>query len=637
LDQYQQILTKYWGFSKFKPLQEDIIKSVDEGKDTLALMHTGGGKSITFQVPGMYKDGICLVITPLIALMKDQVDRLIKLGVKAMSINSSMNYEEIKIALDNCIYGGYKFLYCSPERIQTELFQLRVKKMNVNLIAVDEAHCISQWGYDFRPSYLKISDLRKLKPEVPFLALTATATPDVVKDIQNKLDFKESNVLRKSFERKNLVYWVVNKDDKQGYLIKLLKNIKGSGIIYVRTRKKTRELSVFLKNNGFKSDYYNGGLTHPVRESKQNDWQSDNTRIMVATNAFGMGIDKADVRAVVHWDLPDTIEQYYQEAGRAGRDGRKSYAILLYNDADILNTRKRIETNFPEIAKIKRIYNALCNYFKVPIGEGKGVVCDFNIASFAHNYKLNLLDIHNAIRFLQYEGYLEVTDDLNNPSRIHFTINRDDLYKFQVANAHFDSFIKLLLRCYTGVFTGYVKIDEDYLAKLAGTSRDRIYEYLKRLGKMNVISYIPQKKTPLIIFTEERLDDKSLVFSRDHYKRRKKRFTDKIEAMIDYGISNNHCRSQILLRYFGENDANRCGQCDYCQKRNKLELSKYEFDIILNDIKKALSSGNELAVDELVDAIQHDEEKVLKVLQWLIDNDKMHYTQMNKLKWCKKQ
>ncbi len=633
MNQYHQILIKYWGFSHFKPLQEDVIRSVHEGKDTLVLMPTGGGKSITFQVPAIAEEGTAIVITPLIALMKDQVDRLKKLDIKAVAIYSGMNREEIKIALDNCIYGGYKFLYCSPERVQTELFKVRIENMKVNMIVVDEAHCISQWGYDFRPSYLKIADLRTLLPDVPVLALTASATPGVVHDIQEKLKFNPPNVLKSSFERKNLVYWVNHSEDKQKYLLKLLTSVRESGIVYVRTRKRTKELASLLKQHKISADYYHGGLSTSIRNEKQKRWTNGQCRVIVSTNAFGMGIDKANVRSVIHYDLPDSLEEYYQEAGRAGRDGNKAFAVLLCNDTDIAKAQKRLKDNFPEIKSIKQIYEALGNHFQIPVGSGKNQSFDFNISEFASKYKFNVMTIYNSLKFLQYEGYIEATDEINNPSRVFFTLNRDDLYKFQVSNADFDHFIKLLLRSYTGLFTEYTAIDEDYLAMLAKTNRQAIYEYLKKLSTLNVIHYIPQKRSPLIIYTEERLPVNSLYFSKEHYKERKINYSNKIEAIIQYAKKDNKCRSQLLLSYFGETETKRCGQCDYCQKRNEVGISQYEFDLILKDIKSIIFENDALLTDELIDHIKHDQAKVMKVLQWLLDNHKIKYDDKNKLRW----
>jgi len=634
INNYEQILIKYWGYSKFRPLQEDIIRSVMAGKDTLALMPTGGGKSITFQVPSMTQDGICIVITPLIALMKDQVENLQRKNIKAIAIYSGMTKNEIDIALDNCIYGNIKFLYISPERINTELFKVRVKYMKVNLIAIDEAHCISEWGYDFRPSYLKIADLRDLVPDVPFLALTATATHKVVEDIQEKLKFKEKNVLRKSFERKNLIYLVREVEDKKNYLIETLNKVRGSGIIYARNRKKTRETALMLQKEKISADYYHAGLKHEDRNTKQNNWKVGKTRVMVATNAFGMGIDKSDVRFVIHLDLPDSIESYFQEAGRAGRDEKNAYAVLLYNNSDKVKAEQRVDTNFPEIKEIRTIYQALGNFFRIAYGSGKNQSYDFIISDFAQKYNFSMLKIHSALKFLQREGYIEITDELYSSSKIHFLVGRDDLYKFQIANAQFDGFIKLILRAYTGLFSDYVNIDENSLSKRANINIENVYKYLNKLNNLGILNYIPKKNNPFIVFTEERLDDKSLHLSKENYNFRKKRFIERLNAVLHYASSNNKCRSQLLLSYFGESNPDRCGVCDVCTKRNELELSKYEFDLILEDIKNNLGQQT-LPLDDLVSKLSFNKDKSLKVIQWLIDNHKIIKASGEQLSWHK--
>jgi ATP-dependent DNA helicase RecQ len=518
MELYSQILIKYWGFTSFRPLQEEIIRSVSEGRDTLALMPTGGGKSITFQVPAMAQDGICLVITPLIALMKDQVDRLNSLGIKAVAIHSGMTTEEIDIALENAIYGECKFLYISPERIGTRIFQSRVGRLNLNLVAIDEAHCISQWGYDFRPSYLRISKLREyISKKVPFLALTASATPPVVKDITTKLGFRDENVLKTSFSRKNISYLVRKTEDKPGYLVQTLSRVKGSGIIYVRSRKKCRDIAVLLDANRVNADFYHAGLSDEIREKKQNFWTSGSTRVIVATNAFGLGIDKPDVRFVIHLDLPDSLENYYQESGRAGRDGKPAFAVLLVSPSDKSRLTDTLRKKFPAIDKIKDTYDALCNFLQVPLGSGKGSVFDFSLTDFVFKFRLPAVETYNSLQFLQREGYLEFTEEINNPSRVHFIVNRDDLYKFQVANESFDSFIKLLLRSYTGMFSEFVPVNEEALSKKSGATREIIYQYLVKLSSLNIIRYIPGKKTALVIFAEERLERKALLISPETY------------------------------------------------------------------------------------------------------------------------
>jgi ATP-dependent DNA helicase RecQ len=632
IETYRQILTKYWGFTSFRPLQEEIINSVAEGKDTLALMPTGGGKSITFQVPALAQEGICLVITPLISLMKDQVNRLNSLEIKSIAIHSGMSAEEIDNALENAVYGDYKFLYVSPERIFTRIFQAKVTKLDLSLVAIDEAHCISQWGYDFRPSYLRIAQLREhISKDVPFLALTASATPQVVEDIMKKLEFRKENVLRTSFCRKNISYLVRKVEDKSGYLIKTLGKVTGSGIIYVRSRKRCREVAELLVTNGIRADFYHAGLTDELRDKKQRSWSTGEIRVIVATNAFGLGIDKSDVRFVIHWDIPDSIENYYQESGRAGRDAKSSFAVLLLSPADTSRLTDSIRKKFPPVEKIKDIYEALCNYLQVPLGAGKENVFDFNMADFVSRYRFPVIETYNSLQFLQREGYMEFTEEINNPSRVHFIVSRDDLYKFQVANESFDAFIKLLLRSYTGMFSEFVPVNEDALAKKSAATRDIIYQFLVRLSSFNIIRYIPGKRTALVIFTEERLERKALMISPDNYLRVKEKYEVRLEKMIDYAESNDRCRSVTILDYFGE-ESDRCGICDVCRERNELDLSKYEFDLILEEIKSVLEISNPDA-EKLVKMVDYSEDKVIKVLRWLLDHNKIIKDDEMKLFW----
>ncbi len=595
-------------------------------------MPTGGGKSITFQVPAIAKEGICLVITPLIALMKDQVENLKRRGIKAAAIHSGMTRHEIEVELDNCAYGDYKFLYLSPERLGTELFKVRLRKLNVNLIAIDESHCISQWGYDFRPSYMKIAELRELLPETPFLALTATATPEVADDIQNRLKFKEKNLIKMSFERKNLVYLVRKVEDKNKYLIKIISGIPGCGIIYARNREKTKEIALMLKKKGISADFYHAGLSGEMRSIRQDDWQKGKIRVIVSTNAFGMGIDKADVRFVIHIDLPDSPEAYFQEAGRAGRDLKRAYAILLYNESDKAKIEQRIVANFPETDEIKRTYQALGSYLNIAIGAGKEEIYDFNLFDFASTYKLNTVKAYNSLKFLEREGYIELTDELNNPSRLIFITNRQDLYKYQVAHAEMDKFIKIILRAFAGVFSQYVNIDEAYLARVSGITPQAAIENLKLLSKQKIINYIPRKKTPLIIFTEERLDDKNLLLSNENYHLRKERFLKRIDAMLSYASNITKCRSQFLLDYFGDVDSSRCGNCDVCTSRNELDLSKIEFNKILEQLKERLFEKPS-PIEALVDSIKQDPEKTLKVIHFLLDNKKIIKNDKGDLAW----
>ncbi len=632
IETYRQILTRYWGFTSFRPLQEEIIRSVAGGRDTLALMPTGGGKSVTFQVPALASEGICLVITPLIALMKDQVNRLNSMEIKSIAIHSGMSAEEIDNALENAIFGDYKFLYVSPERVATKLFQAKAPRLSLSLVAVDEAHCISQWGYDFRPSYLKIAGLREyISDKVPFLALTASATPQVTEDIMKKLGFRQKNVLKTSFSRKNISYLVRKVEDKYAYIIKTVQKAPGSGIVYVRSRKRCKEIAELLHANGIAADFYHAGLPDELRNRKQLSWTSGETRVIVATNAFGLGIDKSDVRFVIHWDIPDSIEDYFQESGRAGRDNKPASAVLLYSPADKSRLMENLRKKFPPVEKIKDVYEAVCNYLQVPLGSGKENVFDFNMADFVSKYRLPVIETYNSLQFLQREGYMEFTEEINNPSRVHFIVNRDDLYKFQVANEAFDSFIKLLLRSYTGMFSEFVPVNEEALSRKSAASRDTIYQYLKKLSALNIIKYIPGKKTALVIFTEERLVRKALIISPDNYLHVKEKYETRLNRMLEYADSDNRCRAVTLLDYFGE-ESDRCGICDICRERNELDLSKYEFDIILDEIKSVLSHDNPDA-EELVRQIDYPEEKVIKVIRWLLDHNKILRDNLHKLSW----
>ncbi len=631
---YQQILIRYWGYPDFRPVQEDIIKSVAAGHDTLGLLPTGGGKSLTFQVPTLAGDGMCLVVTPLIALMKDQVEKLIQKGIKAMALHSGLSREEIDIGLNNAIYGNFKFLYVSPERLTTDIFRIRLPQMNLSLVTVDEAHCISQWGYDFRPSYMKIAELREIIPEIPFLALTATATGKVIDDIQEKLKFRKKNVLRASFERKNLVYTVKHVEDKDWYLQDLLHQLNGSGIIYARSRKKTRDLSNYLRQEKISCDYYHAGLAQESRSRKQSEWMTGHTRVIIATNAFGMGIDKPDVRFVIHMDIPDSIESYFQEAGRAGRDGKLAHAVLLYSPSDKKNVDQRVIRNYPEIDEIKQIYRAIGNYYQIPVGTARNQVFDFNVADFAARYKLSIMTIYSSLKFLQMEGYMELTEEIYNPSKLKFLISRDELYKFQIANVDFDAFIKLILRTYTGLFTDYVTIYEESLASQAKVKPELIIQYLKRLSSMGIIRYIPQKKTPVIIFTEERLDVKSLHISKEHYLDRKREYIDRLDTLMEYASGRNRCRSLFLLAYFGEKGEDKCGQCDVCMQDQELDVNKYEFDRAVGEARTLLRN-KPLSLDELVKELVLPREKSIIVIRWLLDHNKILKGLDERLSWNK--
>ncbi len=630
---YREILQKYWGYQNFRPLQEEIIESVASGNDTLGLMPTGGGKSITFQVASLAKPGICLVITPLISLMKDQVENLQKKGIRALAIHSGMSPQEVKLTFDSAAWGDYKFLYLSPERIATERFRERLPQMEINLIAVDEAHCISQWGYDFRPSYLRIKELRKLLPGIPVLALTATATTKVVRDIQQKLLFKEENVRQKSFFRDNLAYLVREREDKLQYLLQSVQRAKGTGIVYVRSRKLTRELADYLCQNNVSADYYHAGLTALSRAQKQENWKSGKTRVIVATNAFGMGIDKSDVRFVIHMGPPDSPEAYFQEAGRAGRDEKRAFAVLIAAKSDERSLKKQVEKAFPPVEVIRRVYQALGNYFQLAIGYGQDQIMDFKIGDFCSRYNMQIQTVLSCLKILQREGYLELTEELDNPSKVHFQVGRDELYKFQVANANYDGFIKLLLRSYSALFTNYVSIDEDLLAKRGNISVDVIKRYLSLLSSNRIIHYIPRKKTPFIIFTKERVESDRLKISKENYIDRKADYQARIDAMLHYSFGKLKCRSQILLEYFGEKTSDRCGKCDICMEQNKLGLSQLELDKISNQLEELLQEP--LLFEDLIFEMENKEDELIEVLRWLIDNGKIVHRIDNRLEWVR--
>ncbi|MFP4692200.1 MAG: ATP-dependent DNA helicase RecQ [Bacteroidales bacterium] len=628
------ILLKYWGFSSFRPLQEDIIRSVVDGHDTLALLPTGGGKSLCYQVPGVAMEGLCIVVSPLIALMKDQVQALKEKGIKATGIYHGMSRVEIDNAVDNCVYGDVKFLYLSPERLTTDLIRSRMEKMNVNLLAVDESHCISQWGYDFRPPYLRIAEIRTLIPNTPVLALTATATPKVVEDIQERLQFSSPKVFQKSFERKNLAYVVFREENKLRRLLKICKNVPGTGVVYVRNRKRTKEISRWLNQQKVNADYYHAGLTTLERDAKQNSWMKERTRVIVSTNAFGMGIDKPNVRFVVHMDLPDSPEAYFQEAGRAGRDGKKAYAILLFNESDVMDLKEFHQRSFPPLKVIKQVYTCLGNYFQLAIGSGKDQSMPFELTRFARNYDMDPFVVYNALGFLEKEGYLAMSEAMSNPSRIMFLVNNETLYRFQVANPQYDSFIKLLLRSYTGLFSEFTKIQETDIASRAGIPKGNIQKILSDLHDMQILHYKKQNEQPLITFLEERMSAADLTISKALYKERKEFAGKRLNAMLDYAQSENRCRSLNLLAYFGETDAVRCGQCDVCLERNKTGVSSYEFEQILALVKPQIQE-KQISLETLIHEldIQLSETKVINVIRYLQDKGKISTDNEGFLHW----
>jgi ATP-dependent DNA helicase RecQ len=631
---YREILKKHWGFDSFRPLQEDIVQSVGQGNDTLALMPTGGGKSITFQVPALAVDGLCLVVTPLIALMKDQVENLKKNGIKAAAIHSGLTYREIKITFDNAMFGGTKFLYVSPERLSTELFLEKLPQLNINIIAVDEAHCISQWGYDFRPSYLKISAIREILPDVPILALTATATPEVVDDIMERLGFRTKNVFKKDFARSNLAYVVRPTEDKEAELAKILKAVNGSSVVYVRSRKKTREYADILLKNNISADYFHAGLTQSSKNERQDKWKNNQTRVMVATNAFGMGIDKPDVRIVVHMDAPDSLEAYFQEAGRGGRDGKKAFAVLLWSNNDQVKLNKQVKTTFPEPEAIKRIYDALGNFFQLPIGAGFQMVYDFDMGKFCSAFSLNILQVFNSLKILQRAGYLTFTEELDIPSKVMFMVEGNELYKFQVANADLDPFIKILLRTYTGLFTEYASINEADLAKKTGRTSDDVYKALQKITKAGIIHYIPRRKTPLITYIQSREEIRHLRLPPEIYEKRKQRYKDQVETVIEYGSSNHICRSRFLLNYFGQSKSENCGICDVCLSRKKSGLQENTFSEIEIFLKNTLTE-QPMEADKLVESLRFKKKDVWEVLKWLEDHEIIGQMETGEMEWLK--
>lgn len=620
---FHQTLQKYWGYSSFRPLQEEIIQSVYDGKDTLGLMPTGGGKSLTFQVPVMAMKGICLVVTPLIALMKDQVDNLKERGIKAVAVYSGMSREAIITTLENCIFGDFKFLYVSPERLNSDIFLIKLRAMNVCLLAVDESHCISQWGYDFRPSYLNIAEIRKHLPDVPVLALTATATKDVVADIQEKLLFEKTNVFHKSFERKNLSYVVRYSENKIAELINILKSVDGAAIVYVRSRKGTKEIADSLVKNGINASHFHAGLSHEVKNLKQNQWKDNTCRVIVSTNAFGMGIDKPDVRLVIHMDLPNSLEEYYQEAGRAGRDEYKSFAIVLWNKQDTINLKKRISDTFPSKKHILRVYECLANYYQVAAGSGYGLVLDFNLMEFCNNFRLSVLQTHHALQILDMAGYIEYTDEVDNRSRLKFRVYRNELYTLNLSD-DYDQLIHVILRNYTGVFTDDVYIDEAFLGAKINKTRQEVYDMLITLAKSKYINYVPQKKTSFIVYTTSREENQFVQIPKTVYEKRRSRFKKRIDSMIEYVERNDICRSRLLLNYFDESKTKNCGICDVCLQKTKVGLSKHEFEKIKDLLLEKFTEKSTYRLNELVDSVKYwitDSEKVITVLRFLISEE----------------
>ncbi len=612
------ILTRYWGYPNFRPFQEDIVDSVMAGKDTLALLPTGGGKSICFQVPTMAMDGLCLVITPLVALMKDQVANLSKKGIPAAAIYSGKHSDEIQLAYNQAVYGRLKFLYVSPERLQTDTFIEALKRMKVCLLAVDESHCISQWGYDFRPPYLKIAEIRPYIPTTPVLALTATATSKVVDDIQLRLGFKQRNVFQSSFERKNLTYNVFHDADKYGMLRRKLEAMtEGSAIVYVRNRKRTQVIADWLNSVGVLATYYHAGLDTKTRDDRQDLWMKGKVKVIVATNAFGMGIDKPDVRLVVHMDLPDSIEAYFQEAGRAGRDLKSSEAILLVSPADIKKLQDDLTQSFPELDRIKLIYNALGNYFDIPVGAGENVSYPLVISEFAKHYGFSVLEVFHTLKILEKEGFLILSDSFDEPSKVMIKASRDEIYGFQVNNPQFSELIKCMLRSLPGVMTDFVKINEEMLAKRVGVPLEKLQKQLKTLDDYHFLTYLPRNDKPQVLFLSEFVDTKHFNLSNENYHSRKKDAEARVKAIIDFVNNDEECRSVQLLRYFNEETCQTCGQCDVCLKQGK---NRVPYGTIEEKLRSVMREESQSVREVLSKCGEYDDAKVLDSIRFLIDN-----------------
>ena len=620
-DILHETLEKHWGYSSFRPLQEDIIHAVLNGQDTLGLMPTGGGKSITFQVPAMIMKGLCIVVTPLIALMKDQVDNLRARDIKATTVYSGMTADEINKHFDNCIYGDYKFLYISPERLHTDLFKRKLPLMNVCLLVVDESHCISQWGYDFRPSYLHIADIRKALPEnTPVLALTATATPEVVDDIQEKLLFRKKNVLKKSFVRENLAYIVRNTENKMEELVHILERVDGTAIVYVRNRKHTQDIAKTLQQAGFSAHFFHAGLNRDEKTERQDAWKKGTCRIIVSTNAFGMGIDKPDVRLVIHMDMPNSLEEYFQEAGRAGRDEKKAYAIALCASTETSKLKKRMSDEYPDKKFILRVYEALGNYLQIAVGFGAFKTHDFSLPNFCRIFKFPAAQTHNALKILESAGYIEYVEEPDNSSRLLFLSNRDELYKMDFDKLS-DDIIQVILRSYTGLFADYVFIDESLIATRVHSTREAVYNSLIMLSKTHIINYIPRKKLPQIIFTRNREEKRHVTIPRNTFEDRRKRTENRVGKVIEYITESRFCRTRMLLRYFGEKSDKDCSICDVCLSKNQSGLKNWEFNKVKDALLLRLEKNTSESILTLARELPLEKEKNIQVIRFLLDHD----------------
>lgn len=625
-ERIHQILKNYWGYDEFRPLQEDIILSVLEGRDTMALLPTGGGKSICFQVPALALGGLCIVISPLIALMKDQVENLRKRHIKACALFSGMTHKQISDTIDNCLFDkDMRFLYVSPERLKTDIFRINLKRMPVKMIAVDEAHCISQWGYDFRPPYLEIAEIRQFFPNVPILALTATATPEVVTDIQKRLLFPKENVFQKSFKRDNLTYYVIKEQDKQGRMLRIIERYKGTGIVYVRNRRKTRETAEFLQHHNISADFYHAGLDGKTRDRKQQEWMDGKTRIIVSTNAFGMGIDKPDVRFVIHIDIPDTLEGYFQEAGRGGRDLKPSIAVMLYDDSDVRELYRNFQTAFPPLEFIQQVYKDLCNTFHIAINSGCDESYPIDITEFSLLHHYNPLEVYNAIRLIEKTGAIQYNEDSYTPSKLMFTVSRKELEAFEEDARYTRAvpFVHLLLRSYSGLFSNYSIIDEKEIARRAECTPKVAVDRLNYLTRIGLIDYQPATSLPKVLFVTDRMDEKKLFYDPSIYFKRKEVAEKRLQSVVRYVQDNQVCRSQLLLAYFGETKSTACGQCDNCLKKQNSTVTREEFLKITDAIREVLPKCN--GIKEIVYRLstQYNEEKVVIVARELLDQGKL--------------